>query len=116
MNVRSQRADVGGMAAAHQGRIPADVYDHAVAWLKAEGVPVEAELAKVDREREYEANRTREAVAEIRALAATVAAAEKKLLWESRGFSGGWAGFNRAKLAEAQNRVNLLAAELDEAC
>jgi hypothetical protein len=43
-------------------------------------------------------------------------AAEKRLLFEARGVRDGAAGFTRAGLAEAQGRVNDLAAALEAAC
>jgi hypothetical protein len=154
MNVRSQRADVGGLVAAHQGRIPLayvsqstlpdpgnlaafmaarladvnglkltrsagsapDVYDHAGAWLKAEGVDVERELAKAAREGEYGEHRAREAADRATGAALNLKAAEKRLLAEARGFNAGATGFTSATLGEAEARVAHLRAELEAAC
>jgi hypothetical protein len=85
-------------------------------YLWAEGVDVEREFARVDREHEFAANRAREAVDRATNLALDLKAAEKRLLFEARGVRDGAAGFGRAGLVEAQARVDGLAAALDEAC
>jgi hypothetical protein len=97
-------------------RRSADPYDHAEAYLKAEGVDVERELARGDREREHDRNRVRAAADRIRDLALDLKRAERDLLHESRGFSAGCAGFDRAKLAEARERAGQLRAALLTAC
>jgi hypothetical protein len=93
-----------------------DVYAVARRYLELEGVDVDRELARVTREREYKANRAREAADRATSLALDLKAAEKRLLFEARGVLDGAAGFSRTKLGEAQARVSDLAAALDEAC
>jgi hypothetical protein len=94
----------------------ADPYDHAVAYLKAEGVDVERELARAGREREYGTHQTRAAADRARDLALDLKAAEKRLLAEARGVNAGAQGFTPGKLREAEQRVGHLTAQLTAAC
>jgi hypothetical protein len=109
-------ATSGGLKLTRSAAKDVSVYDRAVRWLRVEGVDVERALARVTREREHEAHRVRATADRIRDLALDQKAAEKALVFEARGVRDGAAGFGRAKLAEAQDRVNDLAAALDEAC
>jgi hypothetical protein len=132
----SGRSDVGPLVDAWQGRVPAAYSSAGVlpdegnlaGWMEAVlatsgGLKLTRSAAKdvsvydrVTREREHEAHRVRATADRIRDLALDQKAAEKALVFEARGVRDGAAGFGRAKLAEAQDRVNDLAAALDEAC
>ena len=97
--------DTSGGLLVFKGRSADPLWDRTVAWLKAEGVDVERELARVTREREYKANRSREAADRATSVAIDLRKAERVLLAESRGFTAGCAGFTRNTLAEARERV-----------
>jgi hypothetical protein len=90
--------------------------DRCRALLTGCGVDVDRALARVEREREGDRRRAREAAAGIRSLAVQLKGAEKALGFEAQGVLDGAAGFNRATLGEAQERVSRLEAALLEAC
>ena len=108
--------DTSGGLLMFKGRSADPLWDRTVAWLKAEGVDVDRELARVTREGEYKANRSREAADRATSVAIDLRKAERALLAESRGFTAGCAGFTRNTLAEARERVAELEAALEEAC
>lgn len=94
----------------------ADLYDHAVAFLRAEGVDVEHELEMVESARQAEDARIRAKAETARNWAIAANAAERKLVFEAQGFSAGWPGFSSGKLNEAQQRFDAADAALYEAC
>lgn len=112
--MQGKMADAGGLKV--RSADPDGLYDRVVRYLAVEGVDVERGLQRAEDGREAAASRTRATVHDIRGLALQLKGAEKALGFEARGVLDGVAGFNRAKLGEAQDRVNLLAAALDEAC
>lgn len=93
-----------------------DVYAKAVRYLQLEGVNVGRALSRAEDGLAAERSRTRATVHDIRGLALQLKGAEAALAFEARGVLDGVAGFSRARLGEAQDRVNLLAAALEAAC
>jgi hypothetical protein len=85
-------------------------------YLAAQGVDVPQAMAEVAARDADDAIRNRVRADSAFSLAISLRAAERKLLHESRGYNDNAAGFTRATLAEASERVGVLSAALDEAC
>jgi hypothetical protein len=107
-------ADAGGLKV--RSAAPDGLYDRVVRYLAVEGVDVRHQLRRAEDAQDAATSRTRADADGIRGLALSLKRAERDLLAESRGFNEGATGFTSARLGEARERVDRLAAELRAAC